>query len=282
MSFADPLSSDFWKSYTGEAAEWSVVRRGLESHRWDVIADSYQDFVRSTSYGETVKRVVSILKAKGVLEPDKTVLDVASGPGTFALLMAPMVSRVTCIDISPAMIKELEAELKKRRLTNVRSICQDWFTYESEEDFDLVFCGMSPILDDLRALDLMLKRSRRYLALLYWAGPYENDLFLRLYREATGEELRWFSANAVALFNYLYGLGYLPEISFFKQTWELELPVEEEVSYLLWCLSFYKEPSPLDAQIAHRLVQERASEKGLIKDVTRTKLAFIFLDKKAD
>ncbi|WP_456432782.1 class I SAM-dependent methyltransferase [Thermosulfuriphilus sp.] len=279
MVHLDPLSAGFWRDYFGRKTDWSLIRRGFEAKRWDFIARSYQEFVSSTTYGQMVRKVVSGLERKGALGLEKTVLDIGSGPGTFGLLMAPKVKEVTCLDISAAMIEELRNRAAAQGLRNIRAICEDWFSFEPEQAFDLVFCSMSPVLDELGGLDKMLRSSRRYVSLVYWAGPYENELFLRLYRRATGEDLRWFSSNAVTLFNYLYGLGYLPEITFFNETWELKLSEEEGISYLLWSLSFYKEPTETDALIARELVRERL-RAGYFKDVTRTKLAFIFLDKK--
>ena len=53
------------------------------------------------------------------------VIDVATGPGTVALALAPRVREVCALDFSSGMIEQLERESARRGLTNVRAVVGD-------------------------------------------------------------------------------------------------------------------------------------------------------------
>lgn len=53
------------------------------------------------------------------------VLDVAAGPGTLALAIAPRVASVTAVDFASAMVAALRAEATARGLTNLRALEAD-------------------------------------------------------------------------------------------------------------------------------------------------------------
>ena len=55
-----------------------------------------------------------------------TVLDVGSGPGRFALALAPHVREVTAVDPSPAMLRILARQARSRGITNVRRVQGRW------------------------------------------------------------------------------------------------------------------------------------------------------------
>lgn len=276
----DPFDARFWKEYAQNSSDSDLVSRGLRASLWDSYGAFFGQCAANTGYPRTVREVVALLRGYGVLQPSATVLDVAAGPGTYSVPLAARVRDVTCVDISPVMVEMLEEEARRRNITNIEAVCADWFSYQSGGSYDLVFCGMGPVLDDVRSIDLMLAHSKRYISLVYWAGLYEHDLFHRLYRRVVRPETPWMALNAVVIFNYLIGLGYSPEIKFLHTVWQMEVPAKDLVGYLLWILSFYKDIDADDAQFARELVDEIASEE-MARDVTRARLAFIFLDKEA-
>jgi SAM-dependent methyltransferase len=88
---------------------------------------------------------------------DGTVLDVGSGPGRFALALAPRVGEVVAVDPSPAMLAILRREARRRGLGNVRCVNTRWEDAEVEPA-DVVICSyVLPLIEDgggfLRRLD---------------------------------------------------------------------------------------------------------------------------------
>ncbi len=74
------------------------------------------------------------------LGPTAEVLDVATGPGTLALEIAPRVKRVDAVDFSPAMLEQLERRRRVLRIENVHARQADGQALPfSEGSFDAAF-----------------------------------------------------------------------------------------------------------------------------------------------
>ena len=103
---------------------------------WDAVA---------VGYGEEVQRWIAPFVAEAErdagLAPDDRVLDVAAGPGTLALRVAPRVAQVTAVDFSPAMIDQLIARAAQAGAGNVEAAVMDAQTLElADGSFDAAFC----------------------------------------------------------------------------------------------------------------------------------------------
>lgn len=74
---------------------------------WDSVAESYTANIAPVfeRYADDALKIVS---------PGKRVLDVATGPGTLALIAAARGHEVTAIDFAPSMLERLEAEARRR------------------------------------------------------------------------------------------------------------------------------------------------------------------------
>nr|WP_314891629.1 class I SAM-dependent methyltransferase [uncultured Campylobacter sp.] len=80
---------------------------GEKSHKnsWDKKSESYAKF--SGELGDFGKRVFEILRGWGVSFADKSVLDVGAGTGVYSLYLASLGAKVTAIDSSEGMLREL-------------------------------------------------------------------------------------------------------------------------------------------------------------------------------
>jgi SAM-dependent methyltransferase len=87
---------------------------------WNAVATGY-DEVFFEALPELTERAI------GVVSPERsmTVLDVAAGPGTFAVKVAPRVARVVAIDFADKMIARLRARLEREAITNVETHVMD-------------------------------------------------------------------------------------------------------------------------------------------------------------
>jgi len=72
---------------------------------------------------------LSILLRFG-MTAESTVVDIGAGTGTFVFAVAPLVSRVIAIDVSPAMNNHLRSEVAARELTNVEVVDGGFLSYE--------------------------------------------------------------------------------------------------------------------------------------------------------
>ena len=80
---------------------------GEKSHKnsWDKKSESYAKF--SGELGDFGKRVFEILRSWGVSFAGKSVLDVGAGTGVYSLYLASLGAKVTAIDSSEGMLREL-------------------------------------------------------------------------------------------------------------------------------------------------------------------------------
>ena len=78
-----------------------------KSHKnsWDKKSESYAKF--SGELGDFGKRVFEILRGWGVSFAGKSVLDVGAGTGVYSLYLASLGAKVTAIDSSEGMLREL-------------------------------------------------------------------------------------------------------------------------------------------------------------------------------
>lgn len=71
---------------------------------------------------------------------DETVLDVAAGPGTFAIPLAGMVKEVTATDFSQAMLDQLQLQASREGVSNIRQLPGRWLDLQLPGRYDTVLC----------------------------------------------------------------------------------------------------------------------------------------------
>jgi ubiquinone/menaquinone biosynthesis C-methylase UbiE len=72
-------------------------------------------------------------------------LDIAAGRGAIAIPLSEKLGetgKITCIDISEGMVKELTIDVEDRKISNIQAIKMDAESMDFPDDtFDFVFCG---------------------------------------------------------------------------------------------------------------------------------------------
>ncbi len=276
----NPIDPNFWKEYSIKISSGDSGRGYLKGECWDKAASTYDDLESCEDYMKQVNTVLGDLKQKGALSPENTVLDVACGTGTYAVRMAPLCREVVALDVSQAMLKQLRQKQEKLGIKNIRTIHADWNSFQIQEKFDLVFVSMTPILRSLDNLDRFLEISKKYLAVICWAGIRENPLLNRLYDEILGERPDKQRTDIVVLFNYLYARGYAPDLKFFHGCWERTRSVEGQIKGLIWQLEMARELTPAEREQVRKRVAEQA-QNGLVRVYTKVRIGFMLLDKEA-
>ncbi|MEZ4450846.1 MAG: methyltransferase domain-containing protein [Nannocystaceae bacterium] len=121
-----------------------------EPSAWDTVEASYDNIFAPVlvAYSRTAVELAG---------PDANacVLDVAAGPGTLALLVAPAVRRVAALDFSPGMIERLRAVARARSLANVEAVVGNGQALPyADAEFDAAFSMFGLIFFADRALGL--------------------------------------------------------------------------------------------------------------------------------
>ena len=73
-------------------------------------------------------------------QQNESVLDVAAGPGTFAIPLARKVASITATDFSLSMLEQLKSQAATENLANIKCIHGRWLELESPGKFDTVLC----------------------------------------------------------------------------------------------------------------------------------------------
>ena len=78
--------------------------------------------------------------SRAQLPPKAKVADIAAGPGTLSLLIAPEVSEVVAVDFAPEMIKALKQKSIESNITNIKASIGDGQSLElPTEHYDAAF-----------------------------------------------------------------------------------------------------------------------------------------------
>lgn len=277
----DPFKPDFWLTYARKRKKSFVNKKVTTAKKWDGLAGHYRKYEQDDDFKKDQQWIMAQLSLRHLLQPEYSVIDVACGPGTHCFQFARQCKRVTALDVSPKMIAQLETKKREQQAKNIEVVCSDFQEYKTEEKFDLVFVSMSPILNELKTVDRLLELSSRYLALVYWAGVRDNPLYNHCYEMIFHEPYIWDPLDIVAIFNYLYSLGFSPEISFQHALWKRHDTLENTWQHTLWHLEFYRPLSVDEKEMVRNYLLEQADEKGMISYETKVRKGFIILDKEA-
>ena len=138
-----------------------------DENSWDKKSESYAKF--SGELGDFGKRVFEILRGWGVSFAGKSVLDVGAGTGVYSLYLASLGAKVTAIDSSEGMLRELRCSAQEFgiRLQNVLNLSfaefcdrlsRDGFADAAGENFKIYPRSQSEISNsqaqEARALNL--------------------------------------------------------------------------------------------------------------------------------
>ena len=81
---------------------------------WDLVASDYAQITRKFLEAFSISGLAMLR-----YDTSTRVIDIACGPGTTALMLAPMVRHVTAVDFSTAMLDELRCNVAATKATNV-------------------------------------------------------------------------------------------------------------------------------------------------------------------
>ncbi len=176
---------------------------------WNRRASDYNDFITTSrfDYGE---RMADILAREGVVTPQISVLEIASGVGAVTLPLARRVQDLTALEPAEAMAGLLGANIRSNGLGNVRIVVEDFASFAAaagDKSFDLVFlCHAAWQFPDIARLVgemSRLSRSCCCLADTMGAGDAEQrDMQNRLCIDAPTLD------RSLYLYNVLHELGW--------------------------------------------------------------------------
>lgn len=155
---------------------------------WTFVADGYE---------ESTRPFLEAFSRSGVerlhLGPESDAVDIACGPGTTALLLAPKVRRVACVDFSEGMLQQLRRNIDRAGLSNIEPRQADGQALpygDASFDVGVSMFGLMFFPDRAKGFAELLRvlRPEGQAVVSSWA-PIDRSPLLRLVFEALGGPL---------------------------------------------------------------------------------------------
>jgi len=145
-----------------EMVAWQVERRGVSDpavlramravprHRFvpaDYLAQAYHDHPLPIGYGQTISQpyIVAWMTELLELEPDFRVLEIGTGSGYQAAVLAEIVAQVYTIEIVPELAESAEARLQELGYDNIHVLRADgYWGWDEYAPFDAIIVTAAP------------------------------------------------------------------------------------------------------------------------------------------
>lgn len=263
--------NELWKKATLDASQrrW---RRDYSVEFWNRRAKWYNEAV--TRRTDRTQRLI----AKLGLDPEYTVLDIGSGPGTFAIPIAKIVKHVTAIDISKGMLTCLRENAKREGVGNIMCINKKWEDVElgnDIEEHDIVIASYSlfAMLDIKEALLKMTRVARKAIYLLTSAGELTSN-YNKLWPKLYGEEYVP-GPDYIYIVNVLYQMGICANVEILEDELKQRFSsLDEAVEYQMEI--FNEVPPGAEEVIRENLAETLVEEEGAFWSKQKAKTAMIW------
>jgi 2-polyprenyl-3-methyl-5-hydroxy-6-metoxy-1,4-benzoquinol methylase len=107
----------------------------------DLFAEKALDWDQRPIPLQISEGVGSALQSRVTLRPDATVLDFGAGTGLLSGRLAPVVSSILAVDVSPAMLAQLASKDELRG--KVKTVCQNLLEHPLGRQVDVVVSAMA-------------------------------------------------------------------------------------------------------------------------------------------
>ena len=241
----------------------SVDRSRIVRH-WDDYASLYD----SDPVSETDERTWEILMSDGLVPVGSRVLDIGCGTGSLTRRFAIAGTDVLGLDISPVMLDL--ARSKCSSLTNASFTCQDWLSFNSDNDYDLVFSSFCPAVDDISSIFRMESFSRGRCCLVSLSGPSHDDLILDILRDIGHHGLSFECYDPIYPYSVLKEMGRGPTLRYFPFITESVADTEELIGELIFRISLFQDIDRHTEDVIRNTVNERAVAGVISVKRTRT------------
>ena len=241
---------------------------------WNRRARRYNEAV--TRRADRIQRII----AKLPVDPECTVLDIGSGPGTLAIPLAKIVRHVTAVEPSKGMLECLWENAEREGVRNITCINKKWEEVElgkDMEEHDIVIASHSLTMLDIKdALAKMDRAAKKAVYLFTFAGRRFWD-YDKLWPKLYGEEYVP-GPDYIYIVNVLYQMGIYANV----EIWEQEF--KQRFSSLDEAVEHWKENFDVATPEAEEVIREYHSqtlveEEGALWSKRKTKTAMIWWKK---
>jgi SAM-dependent methyltransferase len=162
-----PQNASKWRNFWSEDAEYYLAEVNAEAVLY--------------------KKAVERLLEEGWVKGSDEILDIGSGPGTFALPLSSHARSITALDEAEGMLNVLRKECAIRKIQNITTVQCSWREFSSKKRYDLVLSALSPAIRTSNDISSMERASRSRSCFITacpsdWMGP-RNELWNKIIGE---------------------------------------------------------------------------------------------------
>ena len=196
---------------------------------WERMAKSYPLPFDDKTLADT-RRILSLVKSKGVEFGNTNVLDIGCGTGIYTLPLACEAAMVNGIDDSETMIARMAGVIASGKIRNVQTIKAAWkdidiFSHGFEKAFDIVWIAMSPAVQTVQDFMRMEKCARKWCVYIGWGRKRKNALMEEAFRL---HDLNYGPPPGVAAaYKILEHSGRNPSQDYFETSWDWKGPEKD-------------------------------------------------------
>jgi len=262
------LWQDFRSSNAGTSG-----RRMDQGEFWNHRAESFANNTVKSRDNSRREQVFAFLRAHGALEPAQTILDIGSGPGSFAIPFADLGNQVLALDPSPRML-DLMRELIPPHLGNsiedreglweeADPVAEGWV-----KRFDLVFASMCPGIHEQTLIEKMMQCSRRWCYISAFSGPRHFQVYDEIFLALNGHPYPNHFNDIIFPFNLVYALGYKPSLHFAESSYTQKENPDVFLAELSELLP--TEPGPSDRALIEDIIARHTEDGKVHQPVSST------------
>jgi len=263
------LSSEFWKREWKNAVQNSTVsRRNYDDIKWIRFWDLMSEYYEVPD--ELPISIIETFIKEGIINKKSKVLDIGCGVGTFTIPLSKKTKHVVALDPSKKMLEKLFQKIKQLKIKNITLVNSKFEDFEEIKKFDFVLAAFCPVINNVELLLKMKYLSKKYACLITYAklDMFNLKIRNRLWKELTGKPFISRSFHIIYPFNFLYSLGFRPQLKRLIYNYITERDFE---SMLLQFETYFN--IFIEINIEHRKVIEKFL-KNFVKDCK-----FIFKNK---
>ncbi len=254
--------------YSENTLKWKTER---EKHPFigekltkEMIADFWQSASADYTgdrYDNVREQIIGFLNEDGYLGSDKTLIDIGSGPGTYAFPLSQLTAHVSCMDASTGMLNRIIERCNSENINNISTIVADWDDTVPENKHDIAFSSLCPALNNpesILKMESCAKERCIYISSANRGRRIHTDIWYEL-----GKEYSFEGYDTAYPFQFLKENGRTPILKYFSQINTSDTAEEDVVSSELKQFSKYRENTPELEEIIRNVVKEY-SEDGNI------------------
>jgi len=229
---------------------------------WNESAEKYS----ADLYGHLKEEIVGYLTSNDFLNIDDTMLDIGSGPGTFAIPLSRHVRRIDCMDSSEAMLLRVVQSCKDEDVENIRVYNCDWEGYNPIVRHDVAFASLCPPTNSPKSIlkmDACSKRNCIYISSANKDPDISKDIWRRL-----GKIYSFQGYDTKYPYEFLRGNGRDPTLRIFEEDTHMEVPLDEMIDREMRRLSAYSPLSQDDKDDVINVIRSYSTEGIVCLDRT--------------